>query len=1559
MEVLELRTTRSPAELLELSCGQDLDAASSTFVATAHTQASLLAALTTPSPRSRRRVEQPPPALATPRLTRRAPRLRLPFSRLLRRSPSLAAAYLALLEAGAAAPSAELCVLGGHLADFCASSPACKALRDACAGAALELYAKAVLGTPSPAAAAHLACVHLLSRASGDQFAAHLLPPLQRALKRNPDAAAEATALVLASLRLTLDPFVGDLLPPLLSLVRSTRETSRTAGTQALVALARRSRAGAIAAFEAVQALLDGSAEGRLKEPASRAGLLCALGALAGGGEGSGLARDEVAAFIAGYYKADVHEDVRLAALEALTRWLKDAPRLPAEVLVLADSGLKEKEPLRRAHLRLLAAAGQEEPFTPQILATLQLVARGALTKPALRWEGHCALLLLSRSSAVQPGGGGGAEADKLWPAVLGAAGVLLRATAVAKMSAQEASVGVELAESLLRHQLGRVKAAGALEATAQLLTLLQLSPHRAVAVAASRAAERALLCSDGDVCRALWKAMFGWLTLQEEQGGLYELEGGELVRGHRNTAARALRALACTCVAAEEAVPQLLQLACTQACQASGGSAQRTQRCSRLWAALSSTLEQREPGFVSGLLAQRPHALTLALLGEAGLQSAHPPTKAAAITALRVLSAEQPAFAFTHLLPAILALATRGEGVFSQVEVDTYYTPEGTLLEEANKQGVYVAQVSSSDSRRKARGRMAMYDEDDDEEAPVLAARAAPKPAPGRAAKEDPRELARQERLRSEAAVRARVALSKSCLEDALVGIRSLAEGNRAAARPYLAQLSAPVLPLLASPLVGSGAAYCTARSLAECCSWQSRLPLSAGTLAAALRLCALPGSGATPDSAPEVQRSVQHMAAVCRAGPVDAPTFTLCFPILRRILGASRATALHADCFSVLGAHADPAVAGLPFRATLECLYGMYAAGTIPAGVDPTALLRSCCAALSGEDQSDLRVAFDGLLSSSPEARLAVLTILPSHPSVTSGAAAASPPLAARLFVATHDPVEANAASASQLWSLSGAALADGYTGELLPFLALPSADVRRASARALAHAMSLHPTSVQPTLAKLFGFYSDSRQPEARGACVEVLLHAAPSLTARDLPLVLTFLLRVLSDEDESVRSSATTAGMAIVDAHGAANSGPLQQIFENFLGQPSDSSADEESRDRVRAGVVVMLGALGKHLPKEEPKLRLILGRLLDVLSTPSETVQRSVADCLPGLMGALSEEERQALVARLTRQLTTSPKYGERRGAAFGLAGAVKGMGISALKSFGIMDTLKACVEDKASASAREGALLGFECLCLKLGRLFEPYVIHILPMLLSCFGDSSAGVREATEGAANAIMGQLSGQGVKLVLPGLLKGLEDNQWRTKQGSVQLLGSMAFCAPKQLTACLPSIVPRLADTLTDTHPKVSAAARDALHVVGSVIRNPEIAALVPCILEAITDPNEKTNGCLDTLLETTFVNSIDAPSLALLVPVITRGLRERKTDLKKKARAPPARPALRQRSPCAPPLPRRPRLWATCAPWSSPRRTSRPTSPCCSPSSSARSWTPSRRCALLRPRRSPR
>lgn len=161
-------------------------------------------------------------------------------------------------------------------------------------------------------------------------------------------------------------------------------------------------------------------------------------------------------------------------------------------------------------------------------------------------------------------------------------------------------------------------------------------------------------------------------------------------------------------------------------------------------------------------------------------------------------------------------------------------------------------------------------------------------------------------------------------------------------------------------------------------------------------------------------------------------------------------------------------------------------------------------------------------------------------------------------------------------------------------------------------------------------------------------------------------------------------------------------------------------------------------------------------------------------------------------------------------------------------------------------------------------------------------------------------MSNLSAHCVKLILPAVLKGLEDYKWRTKAGSVDLLGSMAYCAPKQLALSLPVIIPRLTTVLTEyfnyiifnlfnsSHPNVQKAAKEALEQFTNVIQNPEIKLLVPKLLNALADPTKHTEEALASLMATSFAHYIDGPSLALVIPIIERGLKERSTEVKKRA-----------------------------------------------------------------------
>ncbi|KAG6915850.1 hypothetical protein DXG01_009609 [Tephrocybe rancida] len=513
--------------------------------------------------------------------------------------------------------------------------------------------------------------------------------------------------------------------------------------------------------------------------------------------------------------------------------------------------------------------------------------------------------------------------------------------------------------------------------------------------------------------------------------------------------------------------------------------------------------------------------------------------------------------------------------------------------------------------------------------------------------------------------------------------------------------------------------------------------------------------------------------------------------------------------------------------------------------------------------------------------------------------------------LLIACHDEDEQNARLARHLWEDNGLDVPEQFLDTLLKYLGHDNAYVRSSTASAIAEGAEYWPQSIQKVVLVLQDFYREKRllkakilAPEfdqygmviaqsldrtdpwpARLAISRTFEELSPSFTPDEIEPFFHFLIQdqALGDRISEVRRGMLNAGTTIIDRHGAQRLAALISIFETHLAQPSPAT---ETDDHIKEAVIILFGRVARHLDPTDSRIPTIVDRLVEALKTPAEQVQIAVSDCLSPL-AQLMRPRLASLVDSLMDDLLNSPKYATRRGAAYGLAGVLKGTGINGVKEFSIIPRLRTATEDKKRYEPRQAVMFAFETLSTTLGRLFEPYITYVLPLLLSMFGDTTADVREATQDAARVIMGNLSGYGVKLILPSLLEGLDEKQWRTKKGSIELLGMMAYCSPRQLSLSLPIVIPRLTGVLTDSHAQVRAAANKSLKQFGEVISNPEIQSLVPVLLKALVDP-AKTPNALSSLLKTSFMHYIDHSSLALVVPILERGLRERGADTKKKA-----------------------------------------------------------------------
>ena len=568
--------------------------------------------------------------------------------------------------------------------------------------------------------------------------------------------------------------------------------------------------------------------------------------------------------------------------------------------------------------------------------------------------------------------------------------------------------------------------------------------------------------------------------------------------------------------------------------------------------------------------------------------------------------------------------------------------------------------------------------------------------------------------------------------------------------------------------------------------------------------------------------------------------------------------------------------------YRAIRDCLYDV------------------CRVCSSNFSSSELSVLLHGVIVPQETVRSSVLQAIREYVDLTDL------DFSVEIWLECHDDKEDNAELGRIIWEENALEIQPSDASKILPYLSSQDRQLKRAASRSLAECIDTDDGMFSDILKRLESQYRDLSKPrvqerdkfgmlkktdladpwEARSGIATAFKEIAKTFNTSELVPFIEFLITdgALGDRNSSVRDEMIDSASKIIAIHGAEKLEELMKMFEHAL---DDTDKTTAVSDPVSEAIVILYGALARHLFNDDERVPNVVRRLLNTLSTPSESVQYAVAGCLPPLIQT-SGPSTADYVQSMLDQLFQAKKYAARRGAAYGLAGIVSGKGVSALRENRILSTLRAAVDNKKDQNYRQGAFFAYELLSLILGRLFEPYVLQIVPQLLVGFGDATADVREACLDASKACFSSLSSYGVKLILPTLLEGLEEQQWRSKKGACDLLGAMAYLDPQQLALSLPDIIPPLTNVLTDSHKEVRAAANRSLQRFGEVISNPEVKGVVGVLLKALSDPTKFTDDALDALIKISFVHYLDSPSLALVVRILGRGLGDRSATKRKAA-----------------------------------------------------------------------
>lgn len=196
-------------------------------------------------------------------------------------------------------------------------------------------------------------------------------------------------------------------------------------------------------------------------------------------------------------------------------------------------------------------------------------------------------------------------------------------------------------------------------------------------------------------------------------------------------------------------------------------------------------------------------------------------------------------------------------------------------------------------------------------------------------------------------------------------------------------------------------------------------------------------------------------------------------------------------------------------------------------------------------------------------------------------------------------------------------------------------------------------------------------------------------------------------------------------------------------------------------------------------------------------------------------------------------------------------------------------------------NAREGSLLVIRACCEIVGRPAEPFIVGaFLAAALDECGSNSTSIRGVAEDTTAALVKLASPWAFPSILcPLLIQSLKSNEWRVKHNVLERLELCASRMPDQVNRLLPKLIPVITNQVWDTKAQVSKAAGSTLLAICMTGKNPDVAASIPAVVKAICKPAE-TNKAVSELMGTTFVVPVDAPTLSILCPVLSRALKEK-------------------------------------------------------------------------------
>lgn len=217
------------------------------------------------------------------------------------------------------------------------------------------------------------------------------------------------------------------------------------------------------------------------------------------------------------------------------------------------------------------------------------------------------------------------------------------------------------------------------------------------------------------------------------------------------------------------------------------------------------------------------------------------------------------------------------------------------------------------------------------------------------------------------------------------------------------------------------------------------------------------------------------------------------------------------------------------------------------------------------------------------------------------------------------------------------------------------------------------------------------------------------------------------------------------------------------------------------------------------------------------------------------------------------------------------------------------EDLQKALKEKKDVNKRLNAVSGYAGIAsADLAPSVEPLVVKLTTDVLALAADKNREITEVASAAIKALAKNVTPRAIKAFLPHLTDRVANsNKWTEKIAALEAISILVDTARDQVALRMTELIPVLSEAMWDTKKEVKAAAHATIAKSTDTIDNKDIIKFIPALISCISNPNEVPET-VHLLGATTFVSEVTTATLSIMVPLLSRGLAERDTSIKRKS-----------------------------------------------------------------------